>query len=275
MSVSFLDLINEKLESGDVELPVFDTVCQQIHEAVQAGSVTVEELCEIMQSDPVLVSETLRLANSSFFAGLTEVTTLQNAIVRLGMKQMSAMVMSISQKRLYSASGGQFKDRMVTLWEHVFTTSLSARWIADKTGNRAMADQAHVAALLHDVGKLSLLRIIEVLAEQKNIALTDELVDTALQRLAAEHGARLLELWALPASLVELVRHLDDADIGETDILMSIVRLADKAAAKEGISDYPDPSLNLDTLPEARFLGMDEITLAELLISIEDMREAA
>jgi len=95
-----------------VELPVFDSVSQEVYTAVQSGDVDVPAICDIMQSDPILVSEVLRLANSSFFSGLSEVVTLQDAIVRLGMKQMSALVMSISQKRMYSASEGMFRGHV-------------------------------------------------------------------------------------------------------------------------------------------------------------------
>ncbi len=275
MQTSFIDLINQKLEQGDVELPVFDSVSQQVYSAVQSGDVDVPAICEIMEADPILVSEGLRLANSSFFSGLSEVVTLQDAIVRLGMKQMSSLVMSISQKRMYSASGGVFRSRMTTLWEHVFAASLSARWIAEKTGNRKFADHAHVATLLHDVGKLSLLRIIEDLANTEDLPLNDSLVDTTLDKMYCEHGAQLLTLWGLPESLCEVVRNQNDEEFEQSDVLLSIVKLADKACAKEGVSDRPDPEIDLETLAETRFLGIDEITLAELRISIEDMRNAA
>jgi len=228
-----------------------------------------------MESDPILVSEVLRLANSSFFSGLSEVVTLQDAIVRLGMKQMSTLVLSISQKRMYSASEGMFRERMTTLWEHVFAASLSARWIADKTGNRKLIDHAHVATLLHDVGKLSLLRIIEDLAKSEELPLNDNLVDTTLDRLYCEHGAQLLTLWGLPETLCEVVRSQNDEVFEQGNILLAIVKLADKACAKEGVSDRPDPDLDLESLTETRYLGIDEITLAELRISIEDMRTAA
>ena len=275
MQIPLIDLINQKLEQDDVELPVFDSVSQDVYNAIQNGSIDASTICEIMQKDPVLVSEVLRLANSSFFSGLAEVSTLQDAVVRLGMKQMSTLVMSISQKRMYSASDGIFKDRMVKLWEHVSAASLSARWISRATGNQKLADEVHVAALLHDVGKLSLLRIIEDLATSEDLPLNDHLVDSTLEKLHATHGAKLLELWGLPQSLCEIVQQQSNADYDQSNVMLSIVRLADKACAKEGLSDRPDPDIDLDSQPESQYLGIDEITLAELRIAIEDIRAAA
>lgn len=267
-----IDLIKLKLEKGEVELPVFDDVARRVYEAAQQESIDAEKICSLLQEDPILVSEVLRLANSSFFSGLAEINTLQDAVIRLGLKQLSALVMSISQKRMYSASGNLFKERMVALWQHVSVASLSARWIANHSGCRKIADQAHVAALLHDVGKLSLLRIIEDLAVSENIAFNDLLIDSTLDKLYCEHGADLLEIWGLPSVFCEIVRHQDDTEFDQTNVMLSIVRLADKACAKEGVSDQPDTEIFLDELPEAACLGIDEVSLAELCIEIEDMR---
>ncbi|MBX2879958.1 MAG: HDOD domain-containing protein [Granulosicoccus sp.] len=273
--IPLLELIKQKLEQGDVELPVFDAVAQKVYDAVQNGTMDADGICNLLQEDPILVSEVLRMANSSFFSGLAEIETLQDAVVRLGMKQLSALVMSISQKRMYSCSGGLFHDRMVTLWQHVSVAALSARWIANNTGYKKIADQAHVAALLHDVGKLSLLRIIEELASSGDLPISDDLVDATLDLLHAEHGSALLELWGLPTVFSEIVRQQSVEEIEEENVLLNIVRLADRACAKEGISDRPNPDLCLDSLPETTFLAMDDITMAELCIAIEDMVSVA
>ena len=271
VQLSLIDLITLKLEKGEVELPVFDAVAQKVFDAAQEQTIDAETICRLLEEDPILVSEVLRMANSSFFSGLAEINTLQDAVIRLGMKQLSTLIMSISQKRMYSASKGIFHDRMVVLWEHVSVASLSARWLANNTGYKKLADQAHVAALLHDVGKLSLLRIIEELSEVDNLPINHELVDNTLDQLYCEHGAMLLDLWGLPPALSEIVRHQNDEVIDQSNIILGIVRLADKACAKEGISDRPDPDIRLDELPEAVSLAINDISLAELCIEIEDM----
>lgn len=272
---SLMDLVDQKLEQGDVELPVFDEVAQSVYKAAQSDKATAEEICALIQEDPILVSEVLRMANSSFFSGLAEITTMQDAVVRLGLKQLCTLVLSISQKRMYSASAGKYQDRLKTLWQHVSTTSLSARWIAGATGYRKLADEVHVAALLHDVGKLSLLRIIEELAETSDIPQLDELIDPTLDLFHCQHGAKLLEMWGVPQVYRDIVLQQEDEEFDDTNISLVIVRLANRACAKEGISDRPELELSLESLNETSCLGMDEIGLAELCIAIEDASLAA
>lgn len=273
--LSLVEMIDQKLENGEVELPVFDEVAHKVFTAIKNNTADAEEICEILKEDMILVSEVLRMANSSFFSGLGEINTIQDAVVRLGLKQISTLVLSVSQKRMYSASNGKFHDRMVQLWEHASAASLSARSIAKAAGYKKLSDEVHVAALLHDVGKLSLLRIIEELEKSGDVSSSDELVDATLDKLYCEHGAKLLESWDVPEVFRNIVRNQDASDYDQSDVALTIVRLADRVCAKEGVSDRPDPDLCLESLPETQWLGIDDITLAELRIVIEDARAAA
>lgn len=269
---SLIDLISQALEEGKVELPVFDNIAVKIHREARENKLDADGICKILEADPVLVSEVLRMANSTFFSGLAEVKDLRAAAVRLGVKQLASIVMSVSQKRLYSASKGPFKVRMVKLWLHGSAVSMASRWISNQAGYKQLADEVFVAGLLHDVGKLSLLRIIEELAKEHSMPLTNELVDMTLQQLYCSHGAELVKLWGLPESFADLILHQADEDLDESNVALMIVRLADKASALEGISDFPDPTITLESLPETAAIGLSEIDIAELRIMLEDLR---
>lgn len=267
---SLLALIEQRMESGEVELPVFDNTALEIYRRVRENSIDAEEIVDLLEQDPIIVSEVLRMANSSFFAGLSEVRNLREATVRLGTKQIATIVMSIGQKRMYSASKGPFRTRLLKLWNHSSVVSLGARWLAGSTGYRQLADEAFVAGMLHDVGKLSLLRIIEELSQSEKLPLTNELVNNALLQLYTVHGASLLATWNLPEVFQNVILQLETDEFDETNLPLVFVRLVDKACAVEGISDFPDPELSLETLRESEVLGLCDIDLAELRIALED-----
>lgn len=269
---SLISMIEQALAEGTVELPVFDNIVMRIHKEARENKLDAAGICRILEADPVLVSEVLRMANSSFFGGLTEIRNLRDAAVRLGVKPIASIVFSVNQKRMYSASKGPFKVRMLQLWQHVSAVSLASRWIAKTAGHAALADEAFVAGLLHDVGKLSLLRIIEDLHAKEGIALTNELVDATLLQLYCSHGASLLERWNLPDSFRTIVEQQETEEPDPNNVSLMIVRLADKACAVEQISDRPDPLLDLETSPEAVALGLSEIDIAELRIMLEDCK---
>lgn len=270
--IPLIDLIRTRLEAGDVELPVFDNIAIEIHREARENRLDAEGICKILEKDTTLVSEVLRMANSSFFSGLAEVRSLRDACVRLGVKQIAAIVFSVSAKRLYSASKGPFKSRLLRLWQHATAVSIGARWVATRAGYRNLNDEAFVAGLLHDVGKLSLLRIIEDIAKDTELGLNDTLVDMTLAHLHCEHGARLLEIWNVPTIYRDVVVHLEDDQVGDSQLTLAIVRLVDKACALEGISDLPDPTIALESLPEVALLGISDIDVAELRLLLEDMK---
>lgn len=270
---SLISLINERLESGNVELPVFDDIALRIHREARENKLDADQLCRILEEDPVLVSELLRMANSSFFAGLSPVSNLREAAVRLGLKQVASIVLSVSQKRMYSESNGPFKARLTQLWVHTSAVSIGARWLATNAGYRNLADDAFVAGLLHDVGKLSLLCIIEDLMVNEGMSLTDEIVNMTLKQLYCQHGAQLLTMWNLPEVFKEIVLHQDDEAFDDSNVLLSMVRLVDEACVLEDISDMPGgEARNLESLPETQALGLSEIDLAELRLVLEDVR---
>ncbi len=268
---SLIHLIEQALEEDKIELPVFDNIAVKIYREARENKLNADGICKILEADPVLVSEVLRMSNSTFFSGLAEVKDLRAAAVRLGVKQLASVVMSVSQKRMYSASKGPFKARMVKLWLHGSAMSMASRWIANRAGYKQLADEAFVAGLLHDVGKLSLLRIIEELHKEHAIPLTNELVDMTLTQLYCAHGAQLAERWELPKSFSYLISHQADEEPDESNVNLMIVRLAEKACALEGISDFPDPTIALEILPETSALGLSDIDIAELRIMLEDV----
>ena len=206
---------------------------------------------------------------------LAEIRSLRDATVRLGVRQVAAIVMSVSQKRLYSASPGPLRERLTALSRHAQAASLAARWIAVRAGFRTLADETYVAALLHDVGKLSLLRIVEGLAREGKVRLTHQMVDMALSHLHCRHGARLLELWNLPAVYRDVVLRLEDETVPDGALTLATVRLADRVCAPEGASDRPDPNVVLEALPETGMLGLCDIDPAELRIHVEDLASGA
>ncbi|MCK5921201.1 MAG: HDOD domain-containing protein [Methylococcales bacterium] len=266
-----VSLIEQKLASNDVELPVFDGIAQRIYEEVRNNALDADGICAFLEEDPVLVAEVLRMANSSYFSGVSEIRSLRDAAVRLGIKQVSTIVFSANQKRLYSASKGLFKTRLVELWQHASAVSLGSRWLASYMGYSRFADEAYIAGLLHDVGKLSLLRIIEELVASEGLVVSNETVNSTLQQLYCTHGAKLLEIWQLPDVFQQVVLHQADETYDESNKILSIVRLVDKASVLEGLSDVRDTAgIDLGLLSETRSLGLTELDIAELSIMLED-----
>lgn len=258
-------LIQSKLDSGDIELPIFDEVALRIDREVRENKLDADLLCQILEEDLALVAELLRTANSAFFSSMSPVGSLKEAAVRLGVRQIASIVFSVSQKRLYSASGGMFKGRLTRLWKHTSAVSLSARWLANNSGFRGLSDEVFVAGLLHDIGKLSLLCLIETLIEKEALDISAEEINATLERMNCEHGVALLDLWNMPDSFKVIISELESEVLNKDNTVLCIIRLCDAACLVEGLYDMPtSKKVDLYSMPEVQALALTEADVDEL-----------
>ncbi|MGD9505326.1 MAG: HDOD domain-containing protein [Syntrophobacteraceae bacterium] len=269
---SLVEIIQEHLASDEPELPVFSSTVTELQSLLSREDFTIDEISNVLLRDQALCGQVLRLANSSFFAGLKEVTTIPKAIARLGSKQVLICVVMAAQRNLYVSRNKIIAGYMKDLWKHAVACALGAKWIAEKTGFRHLAQEAFLAALLHDIGKLFLLKVLEDIAAsgERDITLSDTLIAEILDYMHCKLGFELLRKWNIPEMYCAVARDHHQRELSTDSIVQVMVRLADQTARKIGISMHHDPSIILATLPEANLLGIKEITLAELEILMED-----
>jgi HD-like signal output (HDOD) protein len=269
---SLVEIIREQMASEELELPVFPNSVVELQGLLSKPDFTVDQIAEVILKDQTLCSQVLRLANSSFFSGLKEITTIPKAVVRLGTKQVLNCVIMASQRNLYRSKNKIISVYMERLWKHASACALGAKWIAEKTGYREIAQEALLAALLHDIGKLFLLKVLEQInaAGKSEIPLSGALISEILDHMHCKQGFTLLKKWDIPELYCCVARDHHREAFNPDSLILAMVGLVNQATRKLGVGINHDPSIVLATLPETQALGIKEITLAELEILIED-----
>lgn len=274
--LSLLDQALDFAAARQITLPVFSDVAVTVQKAAREEHYDVAQIERAIESDPALVAEVLRAANSAFFGGLAEVSSIRAAIVRLGLQRVANLVFLATEKSRYTAHQPALADIMRTLWQHASACAMAAEWIARKVRYPQLGETVFIGGLVHDIGKLFLLRVLdEMMLEHPNgDAVSGELVGEVLDRAHADVGHRLLVSWHLPEVYQTIVRDHHASDPDPANVPLQIVRLADRACNKSGVGLRPDPSLVLGALSEASILGLSDIALAELEILLEDTAAA-
>ena len=268
-------LINESL-SGDLsELPVFHSVAVRLQQTLAKSEFTIEEVLELIREDQSLSSKVLKIANSSYYAGLSKVTTIKEAIIRLCAQEIANIAMMASQFESYHSSNEILNSNMKALWSHAFSCAVGAKWLARKAGYPDISSQAFMAGLLHDIGKLALLKVMDDITRsgESRISLTTPLIDEILTTMHEEVGYNLMRSWSLPETYatIAIQHHNTEFDTGNT--LLVVVRLSNEACRKVGKDIKKHPEIALISCPEVQALGLKEIALAELEIVVEDAGE--
>lgn len=257
----------------NITLPVFSDVALKVQKAAREERYDIGEVERAIESDPALVAEVLRAANSAFFGGLSEVSSIRTAVLRLGLQRVTNLVFLASEKSRYNARHPYISSLMRDLWHHASACALAAEWISRRVRFPQLGETVFIGGLVHDIGKLFLLRVLDEMSREPVHAdvVSPELVREVLDNAHADVGYRLLQAWHLPDIYQVIVRdhHVEHPD--PANVALQIVRLANHACHRVGISLNPNPGLVLGAMSEATVLGMTEIASAELEIILEDV----
>jgi putative nucleotidyltransferase with HDIG domain len=267
-----VELINEHLAGDLNNLPVFHSVAVKLQQMLSNREFKIDSIIDQISEDQSLSSQVLKVANSSFYAGLSKVATIKDAVVRLGAQEIANLAMVASQLEIYKSENAILNKYMQDLWSHALSCAVGAKWLASKTGYTNLVSEAFMGGLLHDIGKLAILKVLDDISSSKeaNATFSATLINEVMERMHEDVGLRLMQTWSLPESYGNIAKNHHREDFDNNDILLIIVRLANLACKKAGKDLTPDPGISLIAAPEAHCLGVKEITLAELEILIED-----
>ena len=268
--------MREKL-AAPPEIQVFHAVAFKLQQVLATPDYSIEAVTQLIMTDPRLASQVLRMANSVFYGGLSKVATIRDAIVRMGAREVANIAMVATQQELYRSSDPRINKTMKTLWEHAVCTAIGSRWLAGKTGFAPLAQEAFLAGLLHDIGKLYLLKVLEEGTRTTAVGkvLTHEMVAEVLNSLHVEQGVALMRKWNLPEIYCDVIRehHLDHWK--QDRPLLALVRLVNLSCNRLGIGIDPPATQETFDTPEARLLGVSETILADLETTIKEAAQIA
>ena len=132
-------------------LPAVPRVYAELTQALTKPDTGVGDVADIVSTDPAMCAKALQLVNSSFFANAMPITDPRQAVVRLGIRMVKALALMVE---VFGSSGSPLKARSCSLeaeQRHALQVGAIARSLYD---DRLMADDAFMAGMLHDVGKL-------------------------------------------------------------------------------------------------------------------------
>lgn len=267
-----IELIRDRL-AGDLRgLPVFHSVAVKLQQMLVSRDFRIEEVIRLISEDQSLASQVLKMGNSSFYTGLSKVGTIKDAVVRLGAQEIANLVMMASQAEQYKSGNPVLDNFLQKLWDHALSCATGATWLAAKAGYPSLAAEAFMGGLLHDIGKLAIIKSLDEILQAggTRATISEILINEILDTMHEDVGHRLMLSWSLPETYCAITANHHNTEYDGNDTLLVIVRLANLACRKVGKALNPDPAIALFGAPEAQFLGIKEITLAELEIIVED-----
>lgn len=215
--------IQKKLDSI-VELPTIPTVMSQVLAALDNPNLSANQLASLIERDQTLIAKVLKVANSPFYGFARKISTIDLAVVILGMNVLKEIVLSLLIQKFFSRLSKTMFD-VKSFWNYSLFCGASAKLLARKLGYK-LAGEAFVAGLMHDLGILIIIENFrkqfgEIRKLQKSKDLS--IVEAEMQVLGATHsdiGLWLAEKWNLPPKLCLAIKnhHTHYKDLLKNDI---------------------------------------------------------
>ncbi len=248
------------LKTDETAVPMLPAVALKVIELVSDPDVTVMSLAPVVSKDQVLASRVLGLGNSAAYAGYQPATTLLEAMVRLGTVAVRNVVVTVSfasrmhDPRIYGEQGRQLVD-------HAIGTAYVARLLAERV--RTDLEEAFMCGLMHDIGKLVILKLAyDHGAQDRQAGAARGSAVGGRRSQHAAFGGLTLKRWKLPESLIEPVTcHHDYSMAHSGKKEAAVCYAANQLAHRYGFGCESDGRNLLDD-HVATFLGLDEAWLA-------------
>lgn len=218
---------------------------------VDDPDVGVDQLAEVVAFDQALTLKMLRAANAAASASGLEVTTVHDAIARMGAAQVVAFAVAAHARGMLAQALPGFGLGENQLWRHSVMSALAVEAMPQSVSG-LVPPEAFTAALLHDIGKLVLNRFLTpgIVALMKRAQSEGGLSPCQAEREIievhhAEVGGLVAQHWALPARIVNAIQYHHDVAVGD-DLLCDLVHVASQAANwidSSGRDQSPEDSL--------------------------------
>jgi HD-like signal output (HDOD) protein len=202
------------------------------------------QFAEIIARDPSLTARLLRMVNSVYFGLGTQVGTIEDAVLYLGLRQIRSLALAtpvLEDMSAMGASGPQISWR--DFWLHTLACAFATRDLLNQSEFAVDDDTDYITGLLQNVGKVVMAKVFPTeFAQLTQTAYENEAEVLAGERalLGWDHaaiGAYYLENHKIPAEIVEAVRfHHDPLSAPARKHLAAAAHLADGYARLAGLT---------------------------------------
>ncbi len=189
-----------------VTLPSLPRTVSHITELISDENCSLVMVAKAISADPAIALKTLRLVNSAFYGLRQEVSTVEHAVVLLGMKVIKNLVFT-------ATVFDSFKSSVDTLLRHSVSCGVAMRVLVENSPHTTneSAEEAFIFGLLHDIGTIIFEQFLP-----KEYALVDAAcVARGIPRYQAEReiigvdhamiGTRLAQKWRLPDTIINAI----------------------------------------------------------------------
>ncbi|MFC1670314.1 HDOD domain-containing protein [Spirochaetota bacterium] len=269
----------ENLAKNLESLPSLPAVASKIIQLVSDPNVSFKMIAEEISKDQSMTTNLLKLSNSAYFSKGKEITSVERAIVIMGLKEVKDIIMVIATKPILNKEIIGYDLEKGILWQQGLLVSDLAKRIAIMKKRKDIADVVFTGGIIHNVGKVILALFVksafsEIIdaVQNKNMTFSDaerEIMGFSHQEI----GEMILNKWEFPPVLKSIVRYYQEPGKApdEFKLEVSIVHIASVLSLMAGVGIGSDGMFYEFSQDAISKVGISENAIEELFSMIPDI----
>lgn len=255
--------------NGAIAVPSLPELALRVRKLAEDPDPDPRELARLIEHDPPMAGKLLAAANSALVRGRMEICTVPDALVRMGMKSATNLVVSAAMSELFEFSDPLLKSVASVVWNEAVRVGAYARVLAPRFKGSPDRDKSFMLGLLHNIGSASLLAYLEKLSTE----VSREAIHHTLDKLRSLISTLVLEKWRMDDDFTTVAGEIGEPQTLHHESSVNLINLA-RHQAQVATAEVP-PTLSVTEMPAYKLLDeplpVHESGLLELLIDNEEV----
>ena len=193
-----LEDIESKIQNNNLKLPSVPEMINNINRALNDDRNSMRHIADIIQRDGPISARILRVANSPVIRGRNSITTIYDAITRIGINMIKGFAMASSLQDRFKSSNPSLSDKLNKIWSDSLMLGLCSHFYVNQEKIEGLnADTAMTAGILYFIGALP---IIEYYNRHRPNQLHE--LDIAIFELRRHINLAILSEWGIPTEII-------------------------------------------------------------------------
>ena len=254
------------LKANRLKLPTLPQVALKINDVIDNPDSTTKSVSKVISTDAALSARLLQVANSPLVrVRSSPAESVQAAITRMGMSVVRNIVTSFMLNQLFHTKHESLKKRISVLWNHSAHVAAISHVLANHF-TPLKPDDAMLAGLIHDIGKLPIIAKAE---NDSELANDSAALDNLDKKLHPVLGKVIVQTWHFAPELItavaeheNLTRDSNQLDIADVVTVANLLSYAGKS--------HPLTQTDWTTVPAFKKLG---ISPEDSISTLEEARD--
>ena len=272
---ALLTILVEKINNDTLVLPTLPEVAVKVREAADNPEINLMDMGDVIAHDPALSARMIKVANSAFLGRAVKVSTLNQAVTRIGLRQIKNITTAMAMEQLFVSKNKVVKEYLSKSWQKTVDVASSAitllsLHLKDNKHSSLNIDTITLASLVYNIGILPILTEAE---RHQDVFANPQFLAQAIQKLGGRIGGHIMRAWDFTDEFVEVAEFWANPEYKpENPCYVDFIRMA---AISEGLLNVADKEKSMQAYVDKGVLSdvgvLESEEYSELLNDVKSM----